>query len=102
LFCYLDHPFSARYQYGWPTEEIRIDAHEQLIAYISGRASKPLFLNEDVAMDFLLGKSLTRVIEEDGAFCVQSPLPEEAITSLPLAVEFRGECIEAVPGKQLP
>ena len=101
LFGYLDHPFSERYQYGWPTEELRIDMHEQLIAYISGRASKPLFLNEDAAMDFLLAKSLTRVIEEDGAFRVHSPLPEEAITCLSLAVEFRGECLEAAPGKQL-
>ncbi|RQP65327.1 polysaccharide deacetylase [Burkholderia ubonensis] len=101
LFGYLDHPFSERYQYGWPTEALRIDAHEQLIAYISSRAGKPLFINEDAALDFLLAKSRTRVFDEDGAFRVQRPLGEEVGDCLPLAVEFRGECVEGASGTYL-
>ncbi|MBL9123047.1 MAG: hypothetical protein JNG90_05405, partial [Planctomycetaceae bacterium] len=31
LFGYLDHPFSARYQYGWLDEEERIGAHALLL-----------------------------------------------------------------------
>ncbi|WP_114809019.1 polysaccharide deacetylase [Paraburkholderia kururiensis] len=99
LFGYLDHPFSARYQYGWPNEPVRIDAHEKLIAYIAGRASKPVFLNEETALDFLLAKSSLRVIEEDGTFRVQ--LPGEPGTALRFAVEFRGESFEVDPEGRL-
>lgn len=31
IFGYLDHPFSARYQYGWDDEPQRLRAHEQLL-----------------------------------------------------------------------
>ncbi|EON11202.1 polysaccharide deacetylase [Pandoraea sp. SD6-2] len=91
LFGYLDHPFSKRYQYGWSTEAERIDAHEQLIAYISARASKPLFMNEDVALDFLLAKSKTNVTEDEGKFRVQVPQQCPSFDRLSLSVEFRGE-----------
>lgn len=90
LFGYLDHPFSARYQYGWPTEPMRIDAHEQLLAYISSRAGNPLFMSEEDALDFLRAKSLVRVVEVDGNFYTHLPFRSEGLTPLPLAIEFRG------------
>ena len=34
IFGYLDHPFSARYQYDWASEEQRLRAHAQLIRRI--------------------------------------------------------------------
>ena len=34
VFGYLDHPFSDRYQYGWPDEATRIKAHASLIAHL--------------------------------------------------------------------
>ncbi len=34
LFGYLDHPFSAAYQYGWDTEEERLFAHENFLRFI--------------------------------------------------------------------
>jgi hypothetical protein len=35
MFGYLDHPFSARYQYGWPDEATRASAHRRLIEHIA-------------------------------------------------------------------
>lgn len=99
LFGYLDHPFSERYQYGWSSEDARIAAHEYLIGYIRRRAQRPVFLNENAALDFLRAKSLSRVVETDGSFYVQSAC--DAATDLRLAVEFRGNCAEVVPGGRL-
>ena len=99
MFGYLDHPFSERYAYGWPNEALRIDAHEQFIAYMKGRAKKPLFMNEEVALDFLKFKSLTQVFEEDGVFRVQTP-PGDT-TRLALGVEFKGSHIQVEAGKAL-
>ncbi len=65
LFGYLDHPFSPRYSYGWSTEHARIDAHTELIAYIRQVAAKPLFLNENQAMDFLRLKSSLSIFQID-------------------------------------
>ncbi|PMS36903.1 polysaccharide deacetylase [Trinickia symbiotica] len=92
FFGYLDHPFSPRYQYGWRTEEQRIRAHEELIAYIRRRASRPLFLDEVSAMDFLRAKSLSCVVEADGSYLLQPS--RQAATDLSLAVEYRGERIK--------
>ena len=99
LFGYLDHPFSPRYQYGWLGENERIRAHEQFIAHIHGRANRPLFLNEDAAMDFLRAKSASRVIEADGEFVLQPS--HDVTTGLSFAVEFRGERVEMIQGGRL-
>lgn len=99
LFGYLDHPFSSRYQYGWTDEAVRIDAHEKLIAYIRARARKPIFLNENAALDFLAAKASLQVIEDGSAF--RFIMPAEAANDLPLAVEYRGECVP-VTGEGLP
>ena len=99
LFGYLDHPFSERYQYGWPDEALRIEAHEQFIAYMKGRARKPLFMNEEVALDFLKFKSLTQVFEEDGVFSVRTP--SGGAMRLTLGVEFRGMHVQVEAGKPL-
>jgi hypothetical protein len=99
LFGYLDHPFSARYAYGWSDEAARIDAHEQLIAYIRSRAQRPLFLHEDAALDFIRYRSLTQIVEQDGAFRVLTPAG--AATPLMLGVEFRGAHMQVEAGKPL-
>ena len=38
FFGYLDHPFSAAYQYGWQDEPERLQAHETLIRLIQAEA----------------------------------------------------------------
>jgi hypothetical protein len=88
LFGYLDHPFSARYAYGWADEAARIDAHRQLIAHIRERARAPLFLHEDAAMDFLRYRAQASVRDEDGVYRVA--LPAGASNGLQLAIEYHG------------
>ncbi|WP_175773752.1 polysaccharide deacetylase [Burkholderia multivorans] len=99
LFGYLDHPFSARYQYGWRTEDERISAHEEFIAYIRARAERPLFINEEVAMDLLLAKSMHDVTEHGDTYTVT---PMCGITApFPLAVEYCGELLEITDNGRL-
>ncbi|MGH7461643.1 MAG: polysaccharide deacetylase family protein [Longimicrobiales bacterium] len=92
LFGYLDHPFSDRYQYGWPDEAVRTEAHEQFIAYIRSRAVKPVFLHEEAAMDFLRCKAAAEVVAEAGEYRVTLPSVPAADPALRLAIEFRGDC----------
>ena len=99
LFGYLDHPFSERYQYGWRTEGERISAHEEFIGYIRARAKRPLFVNEEVAMDFLLAKSMYDLTEEGDTYAVTRM--RGATASLPLAVEYYGELFEVTEGGRL-
>jgi len=100
LFGYLDHPFSERYAYGWQDEAARIDAHEQLIAYIRSKARKPLFLHEEAALDFLRFRSLTQIVEVEGAFRVVTPSNEKRLP-LTLGVEYRGAHMQVEAGKAL-
>ncbi len=97
LFGYLDHPFSPRYQYGWRTEEERIAAHEQLIAWIRSRASRPLFLDENAALDFLATKSACRIVDDGAQF--RFVAPKLAASALPFAIDYRGERIAAGTGE---
>ncbi|MCX5539968.1 polysaccharide deacetylase family protein [Paraburkholderia sp. CNPSo 3076] len=91
LFGYLDHPFSPRYQYGWPDEAVRSDAHEQLIAYIRARAARPIFLDENAALDFLAAKASLQVVEDGAAF--RFVASRGGANTLPFGVEYRGECM---------
>lgn len=91
LFGYLDHPFSPRYQYGWVDESTRIGMHETLIAYIRSRAKHPLFMNEEVALDFIREKSRLELIESAGVYRVTSP--ESDTGPFAFGVEFKGERI---------
>jgi hypothetical protein len=95
LFGYLDHPFSSRYSYGWYDEPARIAVHEQFVAYMRTRAAKPLFMSEEVAMDFLRYKSLTQVVMENGV--LRSWNLSNAGTPFPLCVELAGERMPLEP-----
>ena len=76
FFGYLDHPFSSRYQYGWFTEEQRIRVHLEFIEYIQKSSNKPLFLNQNEALDFLRRKSSVRICELNGQVQVDSSKKE--------------------------
>jgi peptidoglycan/xylan/chitin deacetylase (PgdA/CDA1 family) len=95
LFGYLDHPFSSRYTYGWLDEPARIAAHEQFIAYMKGRAAKPLFMTEEAAMDFLRYKSLTQIVVENGTLRAWNS--SGATTPFTLSVELAGERMPVEP-----
>ncbi|KVM97150.1 polysaccharide deacetylase [Burkholderia stagnalis] len=99
LFGYLDHPFSERYQYGWRTEDERISAHEKFVHYIRARAKRPIFINEEVAMNFLLAKSMHDLTEDGDTYVVTSM---RGVTApLPLAVEYCGELLEVTDNGRL-
>jgi hypothetical protein len=85
LFGYLDHPFSARYAYGWPSEAARAAAHEALLAHIRVRAPRPLFLNEDDALGFLRGKAGIRVDRTAEGWRLDAP------PGLAYGVRWRGQ-----------
>ncbi|BDC39225.1 polysaccharide deacetylase [Paraburkholderia terrae] len=99
LFGYLDHPFSERYQYGWPTEAGRIDAHEKFVAYMSARAGNPLFMNEETALDFLRARSFASVVADTDGLRVQ--LSPTVTTPFAMTVEWRGESMQVTNGIRL-
>lgn len=86
FFGYLDHPFSERYQYGWQTEEQRVEAHRNFIAHMK-RAGKVLFAHEDDAMDFLFARAHTRVMADGVTWRVIRPAGDHRWD---LGVRWRG------------
>jgi hypothetical protein len=89
LFGYLDHPFSPRYAYGWSDEVARAAVHEEFVAYIRARTVKPLFMNEEAAMDFLRVRALTQVVLDGDV--VRAWNSSGVTTSLTPGVELAGE-----------
>lgn len=98
LFGYLDHPFSARYQYGWNDELQRIEAHRGLITHIRSRAVNPLFLDEIQALDFLRARATIRLYRDGADYVCQGA---EAPAGLSFGVEYRGRHEPLVAGKRL-
>ena len=86
LFGYLDHPFSERYQYGWASEEDRIEAHRQFVRYIRTHSDRILFLNENDALDFLYLKSNIHVKRVGGALKISPYFSSNGV--LNVAVEY--------------
>lgn len=102
LFGYLDHPFSPRYAYGWRDEAARIEAHRALIAHIRAKASQPLFLNEDDALDFLAARAEARIVDEDGGWrCVAPRARGGRAAALPISVEYQGRTLPLETGAVL-
>ncbi|OJA26967.1 polysaccharide deacetylase family protein [Burkholderia ubonensis] len=99
LFGYLDHPFSSRYQYGWRDEAQRIEAHERLIAHIRETAHKPIFMTENMAMDFLAFRATTSIVDEPSGFRASIVAMEH--TMFGLDVEWCGELVELKHGTVL-
>ncbi|MGO9121990.1 MAG: polysaccharide deacetylase [Desulfomonilaceae bacterium] len=95
LFGYLDHPFSLRYQYGWPNEKTRLEMHRRFTSHLLSQ-DRVLFLNENDAMDFLRYRAAAMIYETGDGFTV---VPSRSVLSpLTLAVEFGGRIVEAAEG----
>ena len=86
FFGFLDHPFSPRYQYGWATEDQRIQIHRDFLAYLRSH-ERVLFANENDAMDFLSYRAAVQVKDEAAQFCINAPLNT---SHWQLAVEYGG------------
>ena len=64
LFGYLDHPFSPRYQYGWQSEQQRLEMHSKFLDYIES-CGEVLFLSENEAMNWLRLKDSVSITSDD-------------------------------------
>ncbi len=102
LFGYLDHPFSERYQYGWADESSRIAMHRDLIGYIRKKASAPLFLSENDAMDFLNTKAQWRMMEDENSFYLAAPKANRESSRYTPTVEYLGLQFQAQEGAVFP
>lgn len=92
FFGYLDHPFSSRYQYGWGSENKRIEFHRTFLNYIR-QTPKVLFCNQTDAMSFLTYRSRVKVNLIGNSFVVCAHINP---TNLSLAIEYRGNVQEVV------
>jgi len=94
LFGYLDHPFSATYQYGWDSEAERLAAHAALLKFIQSHDGL-WFPNLVQGLEFVRKRSLVR-LRVDGANHLQihwqsTTVPLQAVP--PLQVRWRGATI---------
>jgi hypothetical protein len=90
FFGYLDHPFSERYQYGWSSEDHRVDMHKSFIEYIR-KQGKILFLNEVEAMDFLHDRAAIRIEDKDNQLLFR--MPAKPKSSFKQSIEYGGEIL---------
>jgi hypothetical protein len=87
IFGYLDHPFSARYQYGWPDESTRQTAHRGLIEHI--RKHSGIWWTSIVdALDFLCRRDAVLVaVDRSGGLSIEVPDNARAPA---LAIRWKG------------
>lgn len=95
FFGYLDHPFSARYAYGWRDEETRIAAHAAYLDFIGRecRNGRLLFVNEDACMRFIADRAnaIVRYDERSQSYTIS----QTRAAGFPLSISYRGEVVEA-------
>jgi hypothetical protein len=92
IFGYLDHPFSARYQYGWDGEEQRREAHGELLQVFRSETDlwKP---NLADCLAFLCKRAATRVeLTANGRLRVHGPGSDRLP---PVAVRWKGQTLAA-------
>lgn len=87
-FCFLDHPFSDRYSYGWQTEDNRLDAHKSLLTEIRDTTDKTLFVSENEFMDFHFDKSSLELVADETSFTFRK---RSNLSRLIFSVEYKGK-----------
>lgn len=88
FFGYLDHPFSDRYQYGWSSEDQRLNMHQKFVEYIKEQG-EILFINENEAMDYLHDRAAILVSKCDDKFSFK--LPVDCKSSYGQSAEYGGK-----------
>jgi hypothetical protein len=74
IFGYLDHPFSARYQYGWLDESTRLGAHRALIEHIQ-RTPGIWWASIVEVLDFLRRRDAASVsVDRSGRLSLEIPV----------------------------
>lgn len=94
LFGYLDHPFSATYQYGWHSEAERLAAHAELIGFIQAR-DRIWYPNLAQCLDFVRKRSQIQVgVDAAGQLRVGCDRPSLPAHLPSVAVGWRGQTID--------
>jgi hypothetical protein len=88
IFAYLDHPFSARYQYGWPDEATRLTAHRRLIEHID-RQPGIWWASLGEVLNFLCQRDAALVEVGPGGTLLIDRMPKEGCP--PLAILWKGQ-----------
>ena len=91
FFGYLDHPFSARYQYGWKNEEQRVNIHKAFIQFMKNSKKKICHINENTALDFLSLKSNTIISEADEKISISNN--EVNTSDFQISIEYKNKLI---------
>jgi hypothetical protein len=97
FFGYLDHPFSARYAYGWSDETERLKVHGEFLDFMTGECARAntelLFVNEETCLDFMLEKSAADITldSDGGGFSVS----RTHAAGLPLSIGYKGSVVAA-------
>lgn len=92
-FCYLDHPISNRYDYGWGSERRRVDIHIALIEYFRSNSINPCILNEIDLMNYFLNKSRINIFKYDDKFLIDMAFTDDKCTLYP-AVTYRSNIFD--------
>ncbi|MBD2257270.1 polysaccharide deacetylase family protein [Pseudanabaena sp. FACHB-2040] len=93
IFGYLDHPFSATYQYGWLSETERLAAHAELIRFIQSHEDI-WFPNLVQCLDFVRKRDQVQISVEADQLQVRCD-PKGIPGDLPtISVGWRGETID--------
>lgn len=82
LFGYLDHPFGG-YDYGWVSEEVRLEAHHQMIETISKHEGIEWWTLKQL-LDFVVRKSQTVLEIKNNDLSIISKAPD-------VVLEYRGQ-----------
>ena len=87
VFAYLDHPFSDRYQYGWDSEEQRINMHQVWIRYLKS-FERVLFVSEAELLEHVrhLANINLSLVRDD----IKVDLVNEGVSKYKLAYEYKG------------
>lgn len=70
IFGYLDHPFSNEYQYGWLSEDERLNAHFKLLTTLKKWNIK--FFSLCDAMKYVYERSKTNIIDDNGRYILSN------------------------------
>ena len=92
FFGYLDHPFSARYSYGWPDEASRLGKHAEFLDGMTtdctAAGGPVLFVNEDTCLDFMQEKTATEIVFDESRN--EFEISRHKAAGLPLSIGFHG------------
>ena len=86
IFGSLDHPFSERYQYGWVSENQRINIHQDWIEHLK-QFGRVLFENEEKTLIHVRTRASSNIWLENGVVRYQF---EKYLSDYPLAYEYKG------------